>query len=177
MADPYIDPYEAKAYGKFACEQMSGVLIGKIPALDGMLEWALNQQLLADTAISDVLDKLPKPAPPLDSNDVLEEARDTIVRFGAHLERECRGLAFDAHERRLVQRDKPPRDVASDGWILELILPTATRREPIFPRDALLLHDREAPREIIGVVHDERRELCVKLERDAGDRVEGLHGG
>lgn len=43
MADPYIDPFETKAYGKFAREPMASVLMGKIAALDGMLEFAVNK--------------------------------------------------------------------------------------------------------------------------------------
>jgi len=86
MADPYIDPYETKAYGKFAREQMAEVLVGKNPVFDHLVEWMIGQQLTADMAMNDVLDKLPKPTPLLDSAEVLDEARDTIVRFGAHLD-------------------------------------------------------------------------------------------
>ncbi|WP_437670322.1 hypothetical protein [Sorangium sp. So ce131] len=86
MADPYIDPFETRIYGKFAREQMSAVLTGKVPALDDMLDFAINKQLMADQAIGDVLDRQPKPAPELDSNAVLEEARDVIVRFASYLD-------------------------------------------------------------------------------------------
>lgn len=46
----------------------------------------MGKQLLADQAMSDVLDRQPKPAPELDSAEVLEEARDVIVRFASYLD-------------------------------------------------------------------------------------------
>lgn len=85
MADPYIDPFETKIYGKFAREQMTAVLTGLVPGLDDMIAFAIGAQLKADHAMSDILDRQPKP-PVLDSAAVLDEARDVIVRFGAHLE-------------------------------------------------------------------------------------------
>ncbi|WP_437599284.1 hypothetical protein [Sorangium sp. So ce590] len=86
MADPYIDPFETKAYGKFAREQMASVLMGKIAALDGVIEFAVDKQLLADQAMADVLDRQPKPAPELDSAAVLAEARDVVTRFASYLD-------------------------------------------------------------------------------------------
>ncbi|MGK4003329.1 hypothetical protein WMF31_11940 [Sorangium sp. So ce1036] len=86
MADPYIDPFETKIYGKFAREQMAAVLMGKIPALDGMIAFAIDRQLAADQSMADVLDRQPRPAPRLDSEAVLGEARDVIVRFASYLD-------------------------------------------------------------------------------------------
>jgi hypothetical protein len=85
MADPYIDAFETKVYGKFAREQMVAVLNGLVPALDDMLEFAIGAQLKADQSMSDVLDRQPKPTQ-LDSAAVIDEARDVIVRFGSHLD-------------------------------------------------------------------------------------------
>ncbi|WP_437798146.1 hypothetical protein [Sorangium sp. So ce693] len=86
MADPYIDPFETKAYGKFAREQMASVLMGKLAALDGMIEFAIGQQIAADQAMADVLARQPKPAPELDSAAVLAEARDVVTRFASYLD-------------------------------------------------------------------------------------------
>lgn len=85
MADPYIDPFETKVYGKFAREQMATVLKGLVPDLDAMVDYAITTQGKADQAMTDLLDRQPKP-PVLDANAILDEARDVIVRFGAHLE-------------------------------------------------------------------------------------------
>lgn len=85
MADPYIDPFETRLYGKFSREQMATVLLGMVPALDDTVKFAISSQLAADQAMSDILDHQPKP-PVLDSATVLDNARDVIVRFGAHLE-------------------------------------------------------------------------------------------
>jgi hypothetical protein len=86
VADPYIDPFETKLYGKFAREQMSAVCLGKVPELDGMIEFAVLRQEEADKTMSDLLAKQPKAPPPLDANEVLEEASDTLIRFGKHIE-------------------------------------------------------------------------------------------
>ncbi|MRG93513.1 hypothetical protein [Polyangium spumosum] len=108
MADPYIDPYETKPYGKFAREQMAAVLLGKNPVFDDLVDWMIGKQLTADQAMSDVLDKQPKPAPLLDSAAVLEDARDTIVRFGAHLD-SLKGRPVDP---KVFFRNDPPSVIA-----------------------------------------------------------------
>jgi hypothetical protein len=86
MADPYIDQYETLIYGKFAREQMHEVCIGKRKALDGMVHFAIAAQEKADEDMKAVLDKQPRADPELDAAAVLEGARDSIVRFGSHLE-------------------------------------------------------------------------------------------
>lgn len=108
MADPYIDPHETKPYGKFAREQMAAVLLGKNPVFDDLVDWMIGKQLAADQAMSDVLDKQPKPTPFLDSAAVLEEARDTIVRFGAHLD-SLKGRPVDP---KVFFRNDPPSVIA-----------------------------------------------------------------
>lgn len=85
MADPNIDAFETKVYGKFARDQMATVLVGLVPGLDKMLEFAIAEQKKADQTMADLLDRQPK-APVLDPETILAEARDVIVRFGAHLE-------------------------------------------------------------------------------------------
>jgi hypothetical protein len=86
MADPYIDPFETKLYGKFAREQMQAVCLGKVPELDPMIQFAILRQEEADATMSDVLAKQPKAPPPLDADAVQAEAGDVLIRFGKHLE-------------------------------------------------------------------------------------------
>jgi len=85
MADPYIDAFETNVYGKFARDQMATVLMGLVPGLDKTLEFAIAEQTKADQTMADLLDRQPK-APVLDAETILAEARDVVVRFGAHLE-------------------------------------------------------------------------------------------
>lgn len=85
MADPYIDQVETQIYGKYAREQMQKVCMGRIPKLDATVEFAIAQQAQADADMKAVLDKQPKPASLEDASAVLEEARDTVIRFGAYL--------------------------------------------------------------------------------------------
>lgn len=85
MADPYIDQFETQIYGKYCREQMQKVCVGRLPELDTMVEFAMAQQARADAEMKLVLDKQPKPASTEDAAAVLEEARDTVVRFGAYL--------------------------------------------------------------------------------------------
>lgn len=85
MADPYIDPFETKAYGRFAREQMAIVLKGMVPELDAMVDHAIAKQAEADQVMADLLDRQPKP-PALDADAILEDARDVVVRFGSHLD-------------------------------------------------------------------------------------------
>ena len=86
MADPYIDVFETKLYGKFAREQLTAVCLGKVAELDGLVHYAIARQEAADKAMSDVLAKQPKAAPPLDAEEVVADASDTLIRFGKHLE-------------------------------------------------------------------------------------------
>jgi hypothetical protein len=71
MADPYIDPFETKLYGKFAREQMQAVCLGKVPELDPMIQFAIYRQEEADAMMSD---------------EVVADAGDVLIRFGKHLE-------------------------------------------------------------------------------------------
>lgn len=86
VADPYIDQNETLIYGKFAREQMKAVCLGKIPELDGMVKFAIVAQEGADAEMKVALEKQPKPAPSLDAAAVLEEVRDTVVRFGSWID-------------------------------------------------------------------------------------------
>lgn len=86
MADPYIDPKETLIYGKFSRDQMKEVCIGRIPALDGMVKFAIQTQTGADDRMMAVLAKQPNQPKEIDSEAVLMEARDSIVRFGSHLD-------------------------------------------------------------------------------------------
>jgi hypothetical protein len=86
MADPYIDPFETQLYGKFAREQMADVCLGKIPALDKMVHFAIDAQLTADKAMAEVIAKAPKPAAAVDPAAVIAEAGDVLVRFGSHVD-------------------------------------------------------------------------------------------
>lgn len=94
MADPHIDPFETKVYGKFAREQMIAVLKGLVPELDGMVDYAIAVQSKADQTMADLLDRQPKP-PVLDAEAIVDEARDVIVRFGAHID-SLKGHPVDA---------------------------------------------------------------------------------
>jgi hypothetical protein len=84
MADPYIDQFETLLYGKFAREQMEKVCLGRIKELDSAVKFAVAQQAQADADMKAVLDKQPQPASTEDASTTLEEARDTVVRFGWH---------------------------------------------------------------------------------------------
>jgi hypothetical protein len=86
MADPHIDPFETQLYGKFAREQMADVCLGKIPALDKMVHFAIDAQLTADKAMAEVIAKAPKAAAAVDPAAVIAEAGDVLVRFGSHVD-------------------------------------------------------------------------------------------
>ena len=86
MPDPYIDPYETKLYGKFSCEQMGTVCIGKVPPLDPMVQFAISSQEKADADMASVIAKAPKPPTAVDPAAVLAEAGDVLVRFGSHID-------------------------------------------------------------------------------------------
>ncbi len=86
MSDPYIDAYETKLYGKFACEQMATVCLGKVPSLDLMVKFAILAQEQADGEMASVIAKAPKPPTAVDPAAVLAEAGDVLVRFGSHLD-------------------------------------------------------------------------------------------
>jgi hypothetical protein len=85
MADPYIDQFETLIYGKHARDHMERVCLGRIKELDGAVKFAVAQQAQADAAIKAVLDKQPTQASQEDAVATLEEARDTVVRFGNYL--------------------------------------------------------------------------------------------
>jgi hypothetical protein len=86
MADPYIDPFETRLYGKFAREQLADVCLGKIASLDKMVQFAITTQEAADEAMAKVIAKAPKPAAAVDPATVIAEAGDVLVRFGSHLD-------------------------------------------------------------------------------------------
>ena len=85
MADPYIDQYETQIYGKYACEQMEKVCLGRVKELDGTVKFAIAQQAQANADMKAVLDRQPKPVNVEDAAATLEEARDTVVRFSSYL--------------------------------------------------------------------------------------------
>lgn len=85
MADPFIDQSETLIYGKHACEQMAKICLGRIPALDGMVQFAIARQEQANADMKVVLDKQPVSAVMLDGAAVLKETRDTIGRFASYL--------------------------------------------------------------------------------------------
>ncbi|MDC0677649.1 hypothetical protein [Sorangium atrum] len=164
MADPYIDPFETKIYGKFAREQMAAVLMGKVAALDGMVEFAMGKQLLADQAMSDVLDRQPKPAPELDTAEVLDEARDVIVRFASYLD-SLKGRPVDA---RLFFRGEAPsvlarrrltKLTAAVGHIADEL---ERQRDKVRGADMWLAELREA-HEKLGII--ERQQRATRVER------------
>jgi hypothetical protein len=86
MADPYIDSHETKLYGKFACEQMATVCLGKVPSLDLMVQFAISSQQIADAEMASVIAKAPKAPKAVDPAAVLAEAGDVLVRFGSHID-------------------------------------------------------------------------------------------
>ena len=85
MADLYIDQFETKVYGLYAREQMQEVCLGRIPPLDGMVQYAIAQQEYADTEMASVLARQPPPQKPLNETEALENARDTLTRFNNYL--------------------------------------------------------------------------------------------
>lgn len=86
MADEYIDPFETQLYGKFAREQMAEVCIGRVPALDAMVRFAIETQATADAAMATVIANAPKAPTVVDAAKVTSEAGDVLIRFGSHLE-------------------------------------------------------------------------------------------
>ncbi|WP_437644193.1 hypothetical protein [Sorangium sp. So ce362] len=164
MADPYIDPFETKIYGKFAREQMAAVLIGKLPALDGMVEFAIGKQLMADQAMSDVLDRQPRPAPELDSGAVLEEARDVIVRFASYLD-SLKGrpvdpkVFFRGEMPSVLARRRLTKLTAAVGHIADEL---EKHREKIRGAEVWQAELREA-HEKLGII--ERQQRATRVER------------
>ncbi|WP_437791788.1 hypothetical protein [Sorangium sp. So ce693] len=164
MADPYIDPFETKIYGKFAREQMAAVLMGKVAALDGMVEFAMGKQLLADQAMSDVLDRQPKPAPELDTAEVLDEARDVIVRFASYLD-SLKGrpvdtrLFFRGEAPSVLARRRLTKLTAAVGHIADEL---ERQRDKVRGADMWLAELREA-HEKLGII--ERQQRATRVER------------
>ncbi|WP_437660836.1 hypothetical protein [Sorangium sp. So ce1182] len=164
MADPYIDPFETKIYGKFAREQMTAVLMGKLPALDGMVEFAVGKQLVADQAMSDLLDRQPKPAPELDSSAVLEEARDVIVRFASYLD-SLKGrpvdprLFFRGETPSVLARRRITKLTAAVGHIADEL---ERQREKVRGAEVWLAELREA-HEKLAII--ERQQRATRVER------------
>jgi hypothetical protein len=85
MADPYIDQFETQVYGKYARQQMVKVCIGRIPEMDGAVKFAIAQQEQADVDMKVVLDKQTDTTSPEAAAKTLEEARDTVTRFGSYI--------------------------------------------------------------------------------------------
>jgi hypothetical protein len=108
MADPYIDQFETLVYGKYACEQMEKVCLGRIPELDGMVKFAVARQAAANAAMKAVLEKQPKPPSTEDAAGVLAETRDAVVRFGAYLN-SLKGYPVSP---KVFFRNETPSDVA-----------------------------------------------------------------
>lgn len=108
MSDPHIDQFETLIYGSYACEQMEKVCLGRIKDLDPMVKYAIAQQKQADADMKAALDKQPKPAGVEAAAEVLAEARDTIVRFGAYLN-SLKGYPVSP---RLFFRSESPSEVA-----------------------------------------------------------------
>jgi 2-succinyl-5-enolpyruvyl-6-hydroxy-3-cyclohexene-1-carboxylate synthase len=108
MADPYIDQFETLLYGKFAREQMEKVCLGRIKELDSAVKFAVAQQSQADADMKAVLDKQPQPASSEDASTTLEEARDTVVRFGSYLN-SLKGYPVSP---KVFFRNENPSDVA-----------------------------------------------------------------
>ncbi|WP_437567145.1 hypothetical protein [Sorangium sp. So ce542] len=164
MADPYIDPFETKIYGKFAREQMAAVLMGKLPPLDGMVEFAIGKQLVADQAMSDILDRQPKPAPELDSGAVLDEARDVVVRFGSYLD-SLKGrpvdpkVFFRGEMPSVLARRRITKLTAAVGHIADEL---ERQREKVRGADMWLAELREV-HERLGIV--ERQQRATRVER------------
>ncbi|WP_437323491.1 hypothetical protein [Sorangium sp. So ce381] len=164
MADPYIDPFETKIYGKFAREQMAAVLMGKVAALDGMVEFAMGKQLLADQAMSDVLDRQPKPAPELDTAEVLDEARDVVVRFASYLD-SLKGrpvdtrLFFRGEAPSVLARRRLTKLTAAVGHIADEL---ERQRDKVRGADMWLAELREA-HEKLGII--ERQQRATRVER------------
>ena len=126
MADTYIDPFETKAYGQFAREQMQSVCVGMIPELDGSVKYAIAKQASADTAMKSVLENQPKPANPVDVAQATETVRDVLVRFGKHLESHKPGtidahLFFQGEAPSVVARRRMVKLVASVGHVVETL--------------------------------------------------------
>lgn len=107
MSDPYIDQFETQIYGAHACEQMESVCLGRVPALDPMVEFAVTTQTKANADMKAVLDKQPKPVATDDANDLLAEARDTLTRFGSYLG----SLKGRPVSPRVFFRDEKPSDL------------------------------------------------------------------
>lgn len=108
MADPYIDQNETQAYGPHACEQMKKVCMGRVAKLDGMVEFAIAAQTKADAEMKAVLAKQPKPASVEDAATVLEDTRDSIVRFASYLN-SLKGYPVSA---KVFFHNENPSDVA-----------------------------------------------------------------
>ncbi|WP_437721097.1 hypothetical protein [Sorangium sp. So ce861] len=164
MADPYIDPFETKIYGKFAREQMAAVLMGKVPPLDGMVEFAIGKQLVADQAMSDVLDRQPRPAPQLDSGAVLDEARDVVVRFSAYLD-SLKGrpvdpkVFFRGEAPSVLARRRLTKLTAAVGHIADEL---ERQSDKVRGADMWLAELREA-HEKLGII--ERQQRASRVER------------
>lgn len=85
MSDPYIDQFETIIYGGYARDQMKKVCVGRVPKLDGMVQFAVAEQAAVDAEMKAVLAKQPKPAAVESPAEVLAEARDILIRFGSYL--------------------------------------------------------------------------------------------
>jgi hypothetical protein len=108
MADPYIDQFETLIYGKYACEQMEKVCVGRVGELDGMVKFAVARQAGANAEMKAVLERQPRPQSTEDSGEVLAEARDAVVRFGAYLN-SLKGYPVSP---KVFFRNETPSDVA-----------------------------------------------------------------
>ncbi len=109
MADPYIDQYETIAYGRFAVDQISALVIGLDPQLDGFVQ-VVSARLATDTdAMESVLTRVGelsaityKAAP--GAVDVPTQARDVFRRFLRYVDSRANG---DALMLKLIGSEKP----------------------------------------------------------------------
>lgn len=161
MADAYIDQFETQVYGKFAREQMAGVCLGRIEALDGMITYAISAQEKADATMKEALDQRPEPPTEVDGEAVLGEARDTLVRFGNYLE-SLRGYPlplstfFGADSPSVAARRRLTKLVGRVGVIVDEIVKAGD-----VIRDPTWLTEFQALDEQLRALQNQRRSAAV----------------
>ena len=85
MADEYIDQFETRVYGSYCREQMADVCLGRIPALDATVQFAIAEQGRVDAEMTSVLARQPVAPPALTEAEAVAVARDAITRFGSYI--------------------------------------------------------------------------------------------
>jgi len=140
MSDPYIDQFETQIYGKHACEQMQTICLGRVPELDPMIQFAVATQTQANKDMKAVLDKQPAPLSTEEATATVEEARDTLVRFGAYLS----SLKGRPVSPRVFFRDEKPSDLGRRRLVkLAAVIEHVAAEIPKHPAitDPTWLHD------------------------------------